>query len=107
MADAVGKFGSKHADVLGRVAGQAAAARVAAPPPAVEAARPTPPPSRQQRGIGRARALYDYDSAEADDLQLREGEEITIIAHVDEGWSRGENSDGRSGIFPRSYVEEL
>lgn len=55
----------------------------------------------------RAIAQYDYKKAEENELELREGEEISNIDMVDEDWWMGENSGGEVGLFPANYVELL
>ena len=58
-------------------------------------------------GGKRAIAQYDYEKAEPNELELREGEEILNIDMVDDDWWMGENSQGESGLFPSNYVELL
>ncbi|KAJ3270196.1 hypothetical protein HDV01_000475 [Terramyces sp. JEL0728] len=50
-------------------------------------------------------ALYDYAPDESNEIPLTEGETITNILEVDEGWWQGTNSHGQSGLFPANYVE--
>ncbi|EFR02162.1 hypothetical protein MGYG_05165 [Nannizzia gypsea CBS 118893] len=50
-------------------------------------------------------AQYDYEKAEDNEIELREGERITNIDMVDEDWWLGVNSSGEAGLFPRNYVE--
>ncbi|KAF2187106.1 hypothetical protein K469DRAFT_629987 [Zopfia rhizophila CBS 207.26] len=56
-------------------------------------------------GGQRAIAQYDYEKAEDNELELREGETITNIDMVDEDWWMGQNSSGETGLFPSNYVE--
>ena len=56
-------------------------------------------------GGHRAIAQYDYEKAEDNELELREGEEISGIEMVDEDWWMGFNAKGESGLFPSNYVE--
>ena len=53
----------------------------------------------------RAIIQYDYERAEENELELREGEEVTDIDMVDEDWWMGRNSRGETGLFPSNYVE--
>ena len=53
----------------------------------------------------RALIQYDYEKAEDNELELREGEYVTNINMVDEDWWHGENQRGQSGLFPSNYVE--
>lgn len=56
-------------------------------------------------GGRRALIQYDYEKAEDNELELREGEYVTNIEMVDEDWWMGTNSQGESGLFPSNYVE--
>ena len=56
-------------------------------------------------GIIHAVAQYDYEKAEENELELREGEQVTNIEMVDEDWWMGQNSRGETGLFPSNYVE--
>ncbi|KAF1842699.1 actin binding protein-like protein [Cucurbitaria berberidis CBS 394.84] len=54
-----------------------------------------------QRGL----IQYDYEKAEDNEVELREGEYVTDIDMVDEDWWMGTNSEGERGLFPANYVE--
>lgn len=62
-----------------------------------------------RRVIGYCSALYDYSATEPSQLSLRKDEMITILSKADEskGWWRGESSNGKVGIFPVTYVQEV
>jgi len=52
-----------------------------------------------------ARALYDYDAENPDDLSFRENDVINILDQSDpSGWWKGE-LNGISGFFPSNFVE--
>jgi hypothetical protein len=53
----------------------------------------------------RAVISYDYEKAEDNEVELREGEFVTDIDMVDEDWWMGTNSQGERGLFPANYVE--
>lgn len=53
----------------------------------------------------RAVIQYDYEKAEDNEIELREGEHVTDIDMVDEDWWMGTNSQGERGLFPANYVE--
>ncbi len=53
----------------------------------------------------RALVQYDYEKAEDNELELREGEYVTNIEMVDDDWWMGQNPRGESGLFPSNYVE--
>jgi hypothetical protein len=56
-------------------------------------------------GGKRAVIQYDYEKAEDNEIELREGEYVTNIEMVDEDWWMGQNSQGDTGLFPSNYVE--
>ena len=56
-------------------------------------------------GGHRALIQYDYEKAEDNEIELREGEYVTDIDMVDEDWWMGTNSRGEIGLFPSNYVE--
>lgn len=53
----------------------------------------------------RAAVQFDYDKAEDNEIDLREGEVVTEIDMVDEDWWLGVNTKGERGLFPANYVE--
>lgn len=53
----------------------------------------------------RALVQYEYEKAEENELELKEGEYVTNIEMVDEDWWMGQNPRGESGLFPSNYVE--
>lgn len=76
--------------------------------PAHDPARATAEAITHKAGEGssiRAIAQYDYDRAEDNEIDLREGETITDIQMVDDDWWLGVNSKGEQGLFPSNYVE--
>lgn len=80
---------------LGQQAGQR---RTPAPPP--------PPPAAEEADyLGQAEVIYEYKGTEADDLNVRKFEIISLTEKVDENWWRAETTDGRSGLVPSSYVK--
>lgn len=56
-------------------------------------------------GGKRAVVQYDYEKAEDNEIELREGEYVTNIDMVDEDWWMGTNAQGEQGLFPSNYVE--
>lgn len=63
------------------------------------------PENHDQRGGIQAIAQYDYDKAEDNEIQLREGEHVVDIDMVDQDWWLGSNIRGERGLFPSNYVE--
>ncbi|KAJ5587952.1 uncharacterized protein N7459_003717 [Penicillium hispanicum] len=61
--------------------------------------------SNQAEGGPRAVVQYDYDKAEDNEIELREGEFVTDIEMVDKDWWLGVNARGERGLFPGNYVE--
>lgn len=49
-------------------------------------------------------ALYDYDAQGDQELDLEEGDIVTVIAKEDEVWWCGQ-CKGKMGMFPSNYVE--
>ncbi|TKA31778.1 hypothetical protein B0A50_01857 [Salinomyces thailandicus] len=96
-----------------------AAHRDPSPEPQVEASDPARGAGQQAatatfgaaedtRGAGAGKeavALYDYEKAEENELELREGERVSGIEMVDEDWWMGANARGETGLFPSNYVE--
>lgn len=56
-------------------------------------------------GGPRAMVQYDYEKAEDNEIELREGSFVTDIDMVDEDWWMGTNEHGERGLFPSNYVE--
>jgi len=63
------------------------------------------PRSAGTSGGKEAIAQYDYEKAEENELELRDGERVTDIDMVDEDWWMGRNERGEVGLFPANYVE--
>lgn len=66
---------------------------------------PSPPPDSSRHGE-RAEALYDYSSEAAEDINVREGDKLTIVERTSDDWWTGE-INGRRGLLPASYVRIL
>ncbi|CAG8805741.1 4653_t:CDS:2, partial [Gigaspora rosea] len=47
-----------------------------------------------------AKALYDYEAGEENEISFKEDEIITEIEQVSEDWWQGTTSDGAVGLFP-------
>ncbi|KAL4901009.1 hypothetical protein BDW74DRAFT_170391 [Aspergillus multicolor] len=62
-----------------------------------------------ETGVSEIRALvqYDYEKAEDNEVDLREGEFVTEIEMVDKDWWLGLNAHGERGLFPSNYVEVI
>jgi hypothetical protein len=59
------------------------------------------------RGIGFAKALYDYEAQSDLELSFQEDDLITIIEKDASGWWHGE-LNGKVGVFPAAdWVEEV
>ncbi|XP_044873672.1 SH3 domain-containing protein 19 isoform X3 [Mauremys mutica] len=55
---------------------------------------------------GKAKALYDFQGQNEDELSFKAGDIITELEPVDEDWMSGE-VQGKSGIFPKNFVQVL
>ena len=50
-------------------------------------------------------ALHDYESGRADELPLRRGDQVRILAAGEPGWAAGEHvASGQRGLVPLSYL---
>ncbi|KAJ6668703.1 hypothetical protein lerEdw1_012186 [Lerista edwardsae] len=64
-------------------------------------------PSRTSCGKkAKAKALYDFHAENADELSFKVGDVVTELEFVDEDWMSGE-LHGKSGIFPKNFVQIL
>ena len=52
------------------------------------------------------RALFTYAGQHDDELAFNAGDIITLLSKDEEAWWKGE-LDGRVGVFPSNYVEEI
>ncbi|XP_054609715.1 src substrate protein p85-like isoform X2 [Dunckerocampus dactyliophorus] len=51
-----------------------------------------------------AKALYDYQGEDIDEISFNPDDVITNIEMIDEGWWKG-SCHGRTGLFPAAYVQ--
>ncbi|XP_066912924.1 nostrin-like isoform X2 [Clytia hemisphaerica] len=56
--------------------------------------------------IDQCQADYDYEATEKDELSIRIGDVINVTLRHDDGWWKGE-LNGKTGLFPESYVHQL
>jgi hypothetical protein len=76
--------------------------------------QPTPPrrqaqieePEEEQTHGEWAEALYEYSSADPGDLPLEARQRVLVTERTSDDWWTGE-VDGRTGLFPASYVKIL
>jgi len=55
--------------------------------------------------VYRHRVLYDYEPRHADELELREGDLVTVMRRYDDGWCVGVHARTSCvGTFPGNYV---
>ncbi|CAG8453025.1 7220_t:CDS:10, partial [Scutellospora calospora] len=52
-----------------------------------------------------AKALYNYDAGEANEISFNEDDIITDIQFSSDDWWQGTTADGIVGLFPANYVE--
>lgn len=70
------------------------------------AAVPRPRGQSAATGGKKARVLFAYEKEEDNELTLQEGEIVTDVEMVDEGWWSG-SIDGRSGLYPSTFAPIL
>ncbi|PWA21503.1 hypothetical protein CCH79_00003303 [Gambusia affinis] len=59
-------------------------------------------------GGKRYQALYSYVAAEADEVSLQEGDLVSDVEPIDEGWLFGCNQrTGKRGMLPANYVRPI
>ncbi|WVQ73224.1 hypothetical protein IAR50_002790 [Cryptococcus sp. DSM 104548] len=78
------------------------------PPPSLRrtfTSPPTPDTRYPDPSARYVKALYDYQANKDDELGLRVGMVIKVETEVNDDWWIGE-SEGRSGLFPKTYTEE-
>ncbi|KDQ12715.1 hypothetical protein BOTBODRAFT_408153 [Botryobasidium botryosum FD-172 SS1] len=80
--------------------------RVAPAPKKEPEPEPEPEPEEEEVHGEWVEALYDYSSADANDLTIKTGQRILVTEHPSEEWWMGE-LDGRKGLFPASYVQAV
>ncbi|KAJ5210722.1 hypothetical protein N7491_010531 [Penicillium cf. griseofulvum] len=70
-------------------------------------APPAYPQVQAEPVIGHAVAVYEYQAADAGDLDMKVQDRIQIFKKLNQDWWRGQNErTGQVGIFPGSYVDE-
>ena len=53
-------------------------------------------------------ALYDYDAADDDEVSFMEGDIISEVTVIDDGWMEGRiERTGQYGMLPSNYVEKV
>lgn len=51
--------------------------------------------------------MYDYEANDGDEVSFREGDLITKVSSIDEGWMTGRvQRTGLTGMLPANYVEQ-
>eukprot|EP00041_Stephanoeca_diplocostata_P026295 m.705816 g.705816 ORF g.705816 m.705816 type:complete len:1074 (+) comp22930_c0_seq1:209-3430(+) len=95
--------GARWAGGDGAANGNGAPRRAAPPPPGKGRKKPPPKPKPK---LPRAKALYDYEAQDADELALTAGDIISITKKDPSGWWQGRKA-GKEGLFPGNYVEEM
>ncbi|KAG1821786.1 uncharacterized protein BJ212DRAFT_921007 [Suillus subaureus] len=54
-----------------------------------------------------ARAIWDWESEDPNDLSFRTGDIIEIVKETNADWWTGRSKSGKQGLFPATYVEKL
>ena len=101
IASAIGGHGGGSRGPSAVGGGPKASPRAVRKAPAPPKPRPAPKPS-----LPKARAIYDYDAADVDELQLKVGDIVMITKKDASGWWQGKKA-GKEGLFPGNYVEMI
>ncbi|KAF8171842.1 SH3-domain-containing protein [Pholiota molesta] len=106
-------FGARQNNFAPPPSRRAGSGSASARSPTPEPAPPPPPPARHQpqpeeeEEAGEwAEALYEYNSGEAGDLVIAEGQHVLVTERTSDDWWTGE-FNGKKGLFPASYVKLL
>ncbi|KAJ9111801.1 hypothetical protein QFC22_006460 [Naganishia vaughanmartiniae] len=75
-------------------------------PPVPTATRPVVATRAEEQGP-KAKAEYDYQAAEDNEVSFAENDILTQIEQTDEAWWTGTNPQGQRGLFPANYVTLL
>lgn len=64
------------------------------------------PPAEYSGELAQAIVLYSFDASSHDEMSVREGEWIHVLlsAPEEDGWVTGQNSEGKTGLVPSSFV---
>jgi len=54
-----------------------------------------------------ARALYDFEGSQHDELTIRTGDWLKVMAKHDDGWVSVQNGNGALGVVPGNYLEVI
>ncbi|KAJ7265867.1 hypothetical protein B0H12DRAFT_1200952 [Mycena haematopus] len=82
------------------------------PPPSRGAVTPPPQEPEEEEGEEEAaqgewaEAMYDYDSTDPGDLGIRANQNVWVTERTSDDWWTGE-FEGKTGLFPASYVKIL
>ncbi|XP_021167219.2 CD2-associated protein isoform X2 [Fundulus heteroclitus] len=68
--------------------------------------QPIPPAASKKPKKRQCKVLFDYKPENEDELELKVGDVVEIIEEVEEGWWNG-SFNGKSGLFPSNFVQEL
>lgn len=74
----------------------------------IKRAVPPPPPTRSpapKAQEDKAKALFDYEADESNEISFKQGEVISHIEKKFDDWWYGANEAGETGVFPSNYVE--
>ncbi|KAJ6516353.1 SH3-domain-containing protein [Mycena sanguinolenta] len=82
--------------------------RGVATPPSQEEPEPEPEEEEEEEAAQGewAEALYDYDSTDPGDLRIRANQNVWVTERTSDDWWTGE-FEGKTGLFPASYVKIL
>jgi hypothetical protein len=68
---------------------------------------PPPAPAPPAADVTFARVLFEFLPENDDELFLKKGEIFVITGYEDDEWAEGQTKDGRQGLFPLNYVQEV
>ncbi|GAA5995348.1 hypothetical protein JCM5350_003960 [Sporobolomyces pararoseus] len=77
-------------------------------PPPLSTTTATSTASTTSKNLPLAQLMYDYQAATAFELTVSEGDQVEILEPQDSsGWTKIKTKDGREGLVPGSYLQQL
>jgi len=77
------------------------------PPPKIPINIPQPNDDSSGKKEEKLIAIYSYEAKDDGEMDMDEGEIITLIEKDDSGWWVGRNQKGQVGTFPSNFVETV
>ena len=70
-------------------------------PPPIPSHKPKPESLKKDKLF---KAAFAYRASNGDELSFEEGAQITFLKDVEDGWAKGELTNGTIGLYPTNFV---